>query len=127
MFNLFSLGNVYSADVYLNGEAVAVKEKIHFNLSCFSCWIPYTKSVYFLVNGVLEDSVRYHDGKCYHKRKACSQTECTCSKEGNNFTWSFISTLLYLEFSCEMQFKDEETSKLSIHTTNLIYNGSGKV
>lgn len=72
------------------------------------------------------DTVRYSDGKCYHKRKICNSKECTCSMEGNNFTLSIKSDLSFMDFSCEMRFRDEDTSKLTIQTAHLIFNETGK-
>ncbi|XP_052062003.1 uncharacterized protein LOC127702043 [Mytilus californianus] len=117
-------GTIYSADIHLSGEIMKKTTKNKFTLTCYSCWLPATESVNFFVNGGLEDSVRYKDGKCYKKRKLCSPSECTCSNEGNKFTWSFLSDLSFLEFSCEMRFKDEKTSTFSIQTANLSYNES---
>lgn len=96
-----------------------------FKLTCFSCWIPHTKSVYFSVNDVLQDTVRSTDGKCYHTRELCRSTECGCSIEGNSFTWIYKSDVSNLKFTCEMRFRDEETSKLSIQKAHLFYNETG--
>lgn len=116
-----SKGTIYSTDLHLSGEIIETKEYKKFNLTCFSCWIPHMRSVYFFVNGVLEDNLQVSGGKCYNKREMCNLTECTCSMEGNDFTWSYTSDLSYLEFSCEMRFKDLETLQLSFETAHLIY------
>lgn len=87
---------------------------------------PYEESADFYINDVQIDAVRYSDGKCYHKRKLCDPIECTCSMEGNNFTLSMSSGLSFMEFSCEMRFKDEATGKLSVQTAHLIFNETGK-
>lgn len=96
-----------------------------FKITCFSCWVPDTESANFFVNDVLEESIRYNDGNCYRKRDLCSLSECTCSDEGNNFTWYFISDLSFIKISCELRFTDEETSTHSIQTANIVYNESG--
>lgn len=114
-----------SADIHLSGEITEMKENNMFKLTCFSCWIPVIKSVHFFVNDVLVDNIRYSDEGCYHKRKICSPTECSCSPKGNNFTWSFISDQKCIKFSCEMRFKDEETSLLSFQKAQLVFNNTG--
>ncbi|CAG2196982.1 STRAP [Mytilus edulis] len=78
-----SKGIMYSPEIHLSGE---IKAHSKITLTCYSCTIPDTKSAYLFVNSVLEDVVRLHEGKCYRKRRQCSQTECSCSTEGNYFT-----------------------------------------
>lgn len=118
---------MYSANINLSGEITETKESFMFKLTCFSCWIPVMKSVHFFVNDVLVDNVRHTEDGCYHKRKMCSLTECSCSSKGNNYTWSYISNKTYLKFSCEMRFKDLKTSLLSFQRANLIFNNTGNL
>lgn len=121
----YLLGISPLANVYLTGEVMKMEEHITFKLTCRSCLIPFANSVYFYVNGLLEDNVRYSGGNCYHKKNICVPTECSCSKKGNIFKWSFTSHHSDLEFSCEMRFIDVETSQLSIQTAILVFNESG--
>lgn len=121
------IGIIPTIDIEISGEIRKTNGTNVFQLACFSCIKPYITGVDFYVNKVLEDSIRYQDGLCYHKRNLCTPETCTCLSKGKSFTWNFISNLAYIQFSCGMRFKDELKSTISIHQADLLYNGSGKL
>lgn len=112
-------------DVKMYGEIWKTKDNNGFKLACYSCWKPNVEGVDFYVNDMLEDSIRYNDGLCYHKRNLCRPETCTCLSRGKSFTWNYTSDLSYIQFSCEMRFKDLSQSTIIGYKTDLIYNGSG--
>lgn len=104
-----------------------IKERNIFKLAIFTCWNPGVNGVDIYINDVLEDSLRYHEGMCYHKKNVCRPERCTCSASGTNFTWTFITNLSEIKFTCAMNFKDEIKSTMYIRQADLVYNGSGNI
>lgn len=124
---LYYLGSMSTIDVELSGEINKTKEEHVFKLECFSCWKPHIEGVEFYVNGVLEDSIRYQNGLCYHKKNLCDPDKCACSSGGKYFTWIFKSYLSYIQFTCAMRFRDNTEFTFTTHEASLIYNGTGKI
>lgn len=112
-------------DIDISAENMKIDEGNRFILACFSCWVPHTKGVDIFVNNVLEDSIRYVDGQCYHKLNECSPKICTCSAGGRNFTWAYISDLSNITFTCAMRFKDEVKAMFVHQKADLTFNGTG--
>ncbi|XP_071122419.1 uncharacterized protein [Mytilus edulis] len=111
-------------DIDISAENMKIDEGNRFILACFSCWVPHTKGVDIFVNNVLEDSIRYVDGQCYHKLNECSPKICTCSAGGRNFTWAYISDLSNITFTCAMRFKDEVKAMFVHQKADLTFNGT---
>ncbi|VDI51408.1 Hypothetical predicted protein [Mytilus galloprovincialis] len=117
-------GTVPTIGVEINGDVRIINEGYLFTLACFSCIKPHAQGVDIYVNNVMEDSIRYHDGLCYHKLKECMKGRCTCSAKGKHFTWTYVSDLSCIHFTCAMQFKDGIESRIVNHQADLLYNGS---
>lgn len=112
-------------DIDISAENMKIDEGNRFKLACFSCWVPHTKGVDIFVNNVLEDSIRYSNGQCYHKLYECTPERCTCSAEGRNFTWTYIlSDLSNITFTCAMRFKDEIKAMFVHQKADLTFNGT---
>lgn len=119
-------GDIPMIDIEVSKDTQKINESNIFKLTCFSCKEPDIKGVEIYINGVLKDSIRYESGLCYHKRRLCTQDRCSCLARGNHYTWTFISNLTYIQFTCSMRFRDAVNSPIIITKAHILYNGSGK-
>lgn len=122
---LTNLGIGSNVMVEISAEIRKIKLRNRFILSCSSCWTPDVDGVNIDVNGVWEDGIRYHEGLCYHKQNKCRPETCLCTAKGKNFTWTYISDLPYIKFTCAMRFKDATKYMPIKRQAVLVYNDSG--
>lgn len=111
----------------LHTEVIEINQHTLLKLVCSSCWIPSGKTVDFLINETIEDSVRQSNGNCYHKGQLCKPDICACSPEGNSFTWILPAGYTNINVSCEMIFDNELISTSSTHRATVFYDGKGNV
>ncbi|CAC5426677.1 unnamed protein product [Mytilus coruscus] len=111
-------------DIEVSYDTSKINKSNRFKLTCSSCKEPDTKGVDISINEVLVDSIRYESGLCYHKRRLCTPKRCSCLARGNHYTWTLISNLSYIQFTCTMRFRDAMNSTILIAEAHVIYNGS---
>lgn len=117
-------GSVPMIDMEVSRETSRINETNIFKLTCSSCVEPYIKGVDFFINNILEDSIKYQSGLCYHKRKLCTPVRCSCLAGGHHFIWTYMSNLSFIQFTCAMRFKDPLESTIFIKKADVIFNGS---
>lgn len=125
---MYFAGIVDDTDIYLKAEIYKINNSKRVSLQCSACRESRGNNVEFLVNFRSAMTVFYDTvtGKCSHDGKECHPEICSCLSTGNGFNASFpFSSDNSDTYSCDMQFKDDDTSMIFAKTANLRYNGYG--
>ncbi|CAC5362054.1 unnamed protein product [Mytilus coruscus] len=115
-----SKGFLSSTKLNLRGQLRT--DKIYI-LSCSTCWNIDGLSVEFLVNDNSEDSVRYVDNKCYHRKQLCLENRCSCSPNEYNWTFDANNKPEIHNITCKMEFKDSERNCRKTQMITLLVDG----